>query len=172
MSASPNRSPKKPVLLVTNADQPAAVQAVSLALGVLRHAGVRTWAELIEDYPQVPDGLVLSADQLRLLAEWEHLFSHIAWGQKSTGDSGAATVSLAVCPQCGRWEQVAGSASSRCRLKLLCPGVPVKATVARKAEVPRDTASTTGEEFPQQRELLAAEPDNADVDDSVDECEF
>ena len=68
MSTSPQRSPKAPVRLVTNADQPAAVQAVSLALGVLRHAGVRTWAELIEDYPQVPDGLVLSADQLRLLA--------------------------------------------------------------------------------------------------------
>jgi hypothetical protein len=172
MSTSSHRSPKALVRLVTSADQPAAVQAVSLALGVLRHAGVGTWAELIEDYPQVPDGLVLSADQLRLLAEWEHLFPHIAWGQKSTGDSGAATVSLAVCPQCGRWEQVAGSASSRCRLKLLCVGVPVKATVARKAEVPREGVPATGEVVPQQPKLLDAEPDNPGIDDSVDNLEF
>jgi hypothetical protein len=172
VSTSGNPSPKPPVRLVTNADQPAAVQAVSLALGVLRHAGVGTWAELVERFPQAPDNLVLSEAQLRLLAEWQDLFPHIAWGVRNPGGPVAATASLAVCPECGRWEQVVGAASSRCRLKLLCPGVPVKATVARKAEVPRDTASTTGEEFPQQRELLAAEPDNADVDDSVDECEF
>jgi hypothetical protein len=172
MSTSPHRSPKALVRLVTSADQPAAVQAVSLALGVLRHAGVGTWAELVERFPQVPDGLVLSDEQIRLLADWEHLFPHITWGLKRPGGSGAATVSLAVCPACGRWEQVVGSASTRCRLKLRCSGVPVKATVARKAEGPRDVMPASGKEIPQQTELLATEPDNAGIDDSVDDLEF
>jgi hypothetical protein len=158
--------------LVTVADHPAAVQAVSLAFGVLRHAGVGTWAELVERFPRVPDSLVLSDEQIRLLAEWQDLFPHIAWGQKSTGDPGAATVSLAVCPECGRWEQVVGPASTRCRLKLGCSGVPVKATIARKAEGQRDVVPTNGKEIPQQTELLATEPDNAGIDDSVDDLEF
>jgi hypothetical protein len=169
---SPNRSPKAPVHLVTVADEPAAVQAVSLALGVLRHAGAGTWAELVERFPQVPDGLVLFDEQIRLLAEWQDLFPHIAWGLKRPGGSQAATVSLAVCPECGRWEQVVGSASTRCRLKLGCSGVPVKATVAHKAEGPRDVVPANGEEIPQQTELLATEPDDAGIDDSVDDLEF
>jgi hypothetical protein len=145
---------------------------VSLALGVLRHAAVGTWAELVEHFPHVPDGLVLSEDQIRLLDEWQHLFPHIAWGQNRPGGPGPATVSLAVCPECGRWEQVVGSASSRCRLKLRCPGVPVKAAVARKVAVPRDTASTTGEGFPQQPELLTASPNDTGIHGSVDDLEF
>jgi hypothetical protein len=171
MSTSPHRSPKAPVRLVTNVDQPAAVQAVSLALGVLRHAGVGTWAELIEDFPQVPDGLVLSAGQVRMLAEWQDPSPYIAWGQKGTGDSGA-TISLAVCPECGRWEQVAGAGSSRCRLKLLCPGVPVKATVARKADVPGEAVSAEGEALPRQPELLDAAPNDTGIDGSVGGLEF
>jgi hypothetical protein len=169
---SPNRSPKAPVHLVTVADEPAAVQAVSLALGVLRHAGVGTWAELVERFPEVPDGLVLSDEQIRLLVEWQDLFRHIAWGQKRPGGSAAATVSLAVCPECGRWEQVVGSASTRCRLKLLCSGAPVKATVARKAEGPREVVPANGELPSQQPQLLDAEPDNAGIDDTVDDLEF
>jgi hypothetical protein len=166
MSTSANRSPKAAVQLVTNADQPAAVQAVSLALGVLRHAGVATWAELIDHFPHIPDGLVLSEDQIRLLAEWQDLFPFIAWGLKGPGGQGAATVTVAVCPECGRWEQVAGPASSRCRLKLLCPGMPVKAAVAQKTEVPGLSAEP--KMFPRQPELLDAEPCNTPSDVSVD----
>jgi hypothetical protein len=157
------------VLLVTNADQPAAVQAVSLALGVLRHAGVGTWAELVEHFRQIPDGLALSEDQLRLLAEWEDLFPHISWGQKSTGDlEAAATVSLAVCPECGRWEQVVGPASTRCRLKLQCAGVAVKAAVAPRELVSKAAPPTHSDSSPQQPELLDAEPCNRSVAESVD----
>jgi hypothetical protein len=172
VSTSPHQSPKPPVRLVTNADQPAAVQAVSLALGVLRHAGVGTWAELVERFPQVPDDLVLSEGQLRLLAEWQGLFPHIAWGLKRPGGSGAATVSLAVCPECGRWEQVVGPASTRSRLKLGCPGVPVKAAVARKAEGPRNVVQANGKKIPQQTELLDAEPNDTGTGGPVDDLEF
>ena len=102
MSTSPNRGSKTPVQLVTVPDQPAAVQAVSLALGVLRHAGLATWAELVEHFPEIPAGLELSEEQIRLLAEWQHLLPHIARGSKSTDGPGASTVTLAVCPECGR----------------------------------------------------------------------
>ncbi len=75
---------------------------------------------------------------------------------------------LAVCPECGRWEQVVGAASSRCRLKLLCPGVPVKAAVARKAAVPQRTLPANDNATPVQPELIDAEPPNTSIGTALD----
>jgi hypothetical protein len=43
-------------------------------------------------------------------------------------------------------------------LKLLCPGVPVKTTVVRKADVRWEAVPAEGELPSQQPELLDAEP--------------
>jgi hypothetical protein len=50
--------------------------------------------------------------------------------------------------------------------------VPVKAPVARKAEVPRHSVPATGEGLPRQPELLDAAPTDTGIDGSVDDLEF
>ncbi len=106
-----------------------------MALGVLRHAGVETWAELVERFPQVP-GPVLSEVQLRLLSEWQNLFPRIAWGLKRPDMEGADRQpgGLPGMRQVGAggWPGVEPVPA-----ETALPGVPVKPAVARKAVVPQ-----------------------------------
>lgn len=112
---------------------PPLAEAVSLALGVLREAGVAHWADLP---PVMPAHLRIDDRQYALLEQWSGYFALIRFGPavpKTEPGDYRRTITLAVCPVCGEHETVVTSASRRCRMRLWCEGAPVKAPPAKAA---------------------------------------
>lgn len=130
--ATPKRS-----AFATEATQPRLVQAVSLALAILRTTKKTRWEQL---QGVIPWEVALLPGQLELLSEHaaELLFIR-STGTEPDGTK-VATVSVAVCPDCGLWQLLDKTPPRRCQLTIGCTGAPVKASAAVKASVP------TGEE--------------------------
>lgn len=108
---------------VTDPSHPRAAQAAGLALALMRAAKASSWQELTGD-PGRWTGLELDAEQVDLLNENGGLLTVLRLGD--------ATVTVAVCPTCGRFSLVADTPPSTCSMTVGCAGKPVKATFARR----------------------------------------
>lgn len=139
------RKPPTRYGLTTDPDQPSLVDAASLALGIMRAAKVGTWGELLD--PQtgaitIPYEVVLTAPQLALLVEHQHLLTMVQRTMAARTDAEGAEISpatklvtFAVCPECDRWILMSsGGAPARCTMTVNCPGAPVKAPAAGKQD--------------------------------------
>ena len=134
--------PQRPVHLAVDPSLPPDCQAVSIGLGVLREAKVSTWGDLGAGLERWPSHVVLTGEQLSLLRQHSGLLGLIAWR-----DGKKPMVTLAICPECHRFEQTTGAWWRKCQLKLHCQGAPVKVSPAKRAPtggVPRcsDEASS------------------------------
>jgi hypothetical protein len=120
--------------LEANKDLPELARAVSLALGVLRHAKVHAWSELGS---MMPVGLELTQGQYDLMIAHAQYLGFIRFGTP-VGKEKSPTVTVAVCPKCDGWILMSsGAAPSKCKITLGCTGTPMKAGVAKKIEVKR-----------------------------------
>lgn len=73
----------------------------------------------------------LDTDQAELLRRHADLLTVIR-ARTRDGSWTGPNVTVAVCPECGRWMLLTGgSAPASCSLSLDCPGKPAKASVAR-----------------------------------------
>jgi len=94
---------------------------VSIWLAVLAFAHVTSSSEL----PKIPDELELADDQRALLVEHRAVLGLVG------GDR--PVVSVACCPECGRWSfSASGAGGAGCRLTLGCAGKPRRAVAAKK----------------------------------------
>lgn len=112
---------------------PAVARAVSLALALLKRARVCRIADL---GGTIPPDVWLDAGQLALLNGHLDVLGYIRATGVCRDGAQTPTVTVAVCPDCGRWQLVAGPAPARCQLTSGCAGVPVKAPVARRRADP------------------------------------
>lgn len=115
---------RHPVALVVDESLPSELQAVSLALGVLREAGVRRWADFGSEWPS---SVFVAEEQLELLRRHADLLGLVSWS-----GGGEKNVTLAMCPKCRRWELTTGSIWSSCNMTLGCGGKPIKAQPAKR----------------------------------------
>lgn len=99
-------------------------RAVSVALGVLKQAGVPRWGDLGPDMEHWPSHVRLTKEQIDDLRSSSHLLHLIE--RKIPGDTSSYNVSLAVCPACLRFEVVTGAPRGKCYMKLGCTGAPRK----------------------------------------------
>lgn len=144
------RAPKVVRLRVPRPDAPELAQAVSLCLGVLRAAGKYRLGTTDDDprdpealYDgELPDGLDLSDEQVDLLNCHLPELALIRFGASG---SRRRTLTLAVCPECGRWVGMGGgTAPSTCTMKLGCQGAPVKAAIATKITAETEPSTQSG----------------------------
>lgn len=120
--------PPRETGLAADPSLPPDCQAVSLGLAVLREAKVSTWCELGPTLERWPSHVVLTEEQLLLLRQHSGLLGLIAWR-----DGKKPMVTLAICPECHRFEQTTGAWWRKCQLKLHCQGAPVKVSPAKRA---------------------------------------
>ena len=106
--------------------------AVSLALGVLKHAKVRRWSDL----PHFPEDLALTTGQPELLTRFAPAITHVA-----AAADGRPLVTVVVCTACRRWLLFArGTAPKSCPMSLDCPGEMIKVAPAQLVPlVPRSS---------------------------------
>lgn len=126
----PPRTPPLPYRLKTNPAAPAMARAASVALGLMRAAGVTRWADIGD---VLPAAVALSVEEHRLLVDHVEILSFLRLAARLPDGTRTQTVTVAVCPDCGEWVLVAGGAGpSRCEMSMGCTGKPVKAAVATK----------------------------------------
>lgn len=90
-------------------------------MAILAFAHVTNPSEL----PKIPDELELSEAQRALLVEHRAVLGLVG------GDR--PVVSVACCPECGRWSfSASGAGGAGCRLTLGCAGKPRRAVAAKK----------------------------------------
>lgn len=134
----PPRTPPAPYRLRINPTAPPMAWAASIALGLMRAAGVTRWAEMGE---VLPAAVELADDEYRLLVDHVEILSFLRLAVRRPDGTRTQTVTVAVCPDCGEWVLVAGGAGpSRCEMTTGCTGKPVKAAVATK-EKPEQRAA-------------------------------
>jgi hypothetical protein len=122
--------PPKPVRLVVDESLPSDCQAVSLGLGILREAKAVTWADLGPKCENWPSHVVITNEQLAVMRQHSGLLGLIAWR-----DGSDPMVTLAICPECHRWEMTTGDYWRTCHLKLHCKGAPIKVAPAKREKV-------------------------------------
>ncbi len=136
----PPRTPPGPHRLKTNPAAPPKARAASIALGLLRAAGVTRWAEIGD---VLPAAVELSDAEHRLLVDHAEILSFLRLATRLEDGTRTQTVTVAVCPDCSEWVLVAGGPGpGRCEMTRGCAGKPVKAAVATKDQtVQRVTAA-------------------------------
>lgn len=77
--------------------------AVAIALGVLKHAKVRRWADL-QAFPQ---DLALTTGQAELLTRFSPAVTHVA-----AAFDGQVLVTVIVCDLCKRWSLIANGGAA------------------------------------------------------------
>ncbi len=135
----PPRTPPVPYRLKTSPAVPPTARAASIALGLLRAAGVTRWAEIGD---VLPAAVELSDAEHRLLVDHVEILSFLRLAARLPDGTRTQTVTVAVCPACNEWVLVAGGpAPSRCEMTRGCTGKPVKAAVAAKDQTARRVAA-------------------------------
>ena len=146
----PPRTPPAPYRLKTNLAAPPMARAVSIALGLMRAAGVTRWAEIGD---VLPAAVELRYEEYRLLVDHVEILSFLRLAARLPDGTRTQTVTAAVCLDCGEWVLVAGGAGpSRCEMTRGCPGKPVKAAVGSKEKPIRDATA------PEPAGLATSEP--------------
>ena len=121
--------------LLVDETLPVVGQAASLALGVMSVAKVREWSDLDESWPE---GLLLDPEQVDTLRAGSVVLPYLRWSAPISGHRARwPVVTIAVCPECGRWSLVARGTPGRCRLTSGCSGKPHKVSQAKKVPVAR-----------------------------------
>lgn len=109
-------------------------KAVSIWLAVLAHAKV----PILADLDAMPDNLDLTEDQVAALRANAHILTLV--GHRTP------VVSLAICPECGRWTLCVEPTKSTCKMTLGCGGKPVRVPAAKRVKVAQvDTAAPEDE---------------------------
>ena len=135
----PPRTPPAPYRLKTNLAAPPTARAASVALGLLRAAGVTRWADMGDVLPATVE---ISDEEHRLLVDHVEILSFLRLAARLPDGTRTATVTVAVCPDCGEWVLVSsGPGPSRCEMTRGCTGKPVKAAVATKDQPARRAAA-------------------------------
>ena len=135
----PPKTPPAPYRLKTNPTAPPMAHAASIALGLMRAAGVTRWAEMGDVLPAVVD---LSPEEHRLIVDHMEILSFLRLAARLADGTRTPTVTVAVCPTCGEWVLVSSAPGpSRCEMTRGCAGKPVKAAVATKEQLARRAAA-------------------------------
>ena len=135
----PPRTLPVPYRLKTSPAVPPTARAASIALGLLRAAGVTRWAEIGD---VLPAAVEISDAEHRLLVDHVEILSFLRLAARLPDGTRTQTVTVAVCPACNEWVLVAGGpAPSRCEMTRGCTGKPVKAAVAAKDQTARRVAA-------------------------------
>ena len=135
----PPRKALAPYRLRTSPAAPPMARAASIALGVLRAAGVTRWAELGD---VLPAAVELLDEEYRLLVDHVEILSFLRLATRLPDGTRTQAVTVAVCPECGEWVLASsGPAPSRCEMTRGCAGKPVKAAVATKDQPARQAAA-------------------------------
>lgn len=116
-----------------NPDLPELARAASLALALLRATKTQSWAELVAE-PSRLVGLEVDTDQVELLNRHRDALALLR---------ATPATALSVCPVCGKFTVVTGTAAKKCPLTLGCPGEPVKASAATKPQDPTEPPTET-----------------------------
>ena len=126
----PPKTPPASYRLKTSPAAPPMARAASLALGILRAAGVTCWAEIGD---VLPTAVELTEEERRLLVDHVEILSFLRLAARRPDGTRTQTVTVAVCPDCNEWVLVSsGLGPSRCEMTRGCAGKPVKAAVATK----------------------------------------
>ena len=135
----PPRTPPAPYRLKTNPTAPPMARAASLALGLMRAAGVTRWSEMGD---VLPAAVELRDDEYRLLVDHLEILSFLRLAARLEDGTRTPMVTVAVCPACGEWVLVSsGPGPSRCEMTRGCVGKPSKAAVATKDQPARRAAA-------------------------------
>ena len=135
----PPRTPPAPYRLKTNPAVPPMARAASIALGLMRAAGVTRWAEMGD---VLPAAVELRDEEYRLLVDHIEILSFLRLAARLEDGTRSPTVTVAVCPECGEWVLISsGPAPNRCEMTRGCAGKPVKAAVATKDQPARRAAA-------------------------------
>ena len=127
MTSQPTSAPTTMTGMYQTPEGPEVVQAVSLALAVMRRTK-KTWGKSRDDLP--PD-LGLSPEQVELLDKFSTTLEHVHPAVVEDADT---TVTVFGCTECGCWGYIGSAAAPRrCGLTLRCAGEIVKAKAAAKA---------------------------------------
>ena len=114
-------------------------RAASIALGLMRAAGVKRWAEMGH---VLPAAVELFDEEHRLLVDHIEILAFLRLQARLEDGTRTPMVTVAVCPACGEWVLVSsGPAPSRCEMTRGCAGKPVKAAVATKDQPARRAAA-------------------------------
>lgn len=119
----------------TPVGQPEVVRAAGLLLAALKRSklpDLRSFALAVAADHGLVARVGLSDEQWALVRAWSRELAPLL----SRTD---ARVTLAACPQCGRWAYVPsqGSIGARCWMGLDCQGKPVRAVAARTVHIER-----------------------------------
>lgn len=147
------RGTRKPVAVgfAHDPEQPALIQAASLALSVLswtKAGTVGNLDRLLEagdpDTKALVAAIRLTTEQVALLDAPEH--SGALAALRCPPDFTATPVTVQVCGECGRWSLTHASAVRSCRMSAGCAGTVVRAGRAKRtkpqAEQPASADST------------------------------
>lgn len=100
----------------------------------MRTARVTRWDQLDST---IPYDIALYPGQLQLLRDHSTELMYVrSSGAGDDTDDRIATVSIALCPECGLWQLVDKQPPKRCQLKIGCLGEPIKVPAAPKASIP------------------------------------
>lgn len=166
-----------------SATAPPLLEAIRLALGVLKLVKVTAWSDLPVDTWKLLEtrDVRLSEAQVALLDRYDHLLGFVRQAVPKKGDSpGVPGLRLAVCPECAKrnvvsWRMMVSGSGGTCALDsshtgaMLSP-TAVKTTVAARREEERRKAAAAAEAAEAEAAEAEAEADAAaDRSDDPDE---
>lgn len=119
----------KRVSFETDPADPPIVQAISLALAILRFTKLHRWSDLNQ---LIPYSIELLDGQLDLLRDHLTVLGFIrSSAPDPNGGPRLSGVTIVHCPDCGRWQLTEPSkAPKACQLGTGCTATPVKALTA------------------------------------------
>lgn len=107
----------------TRDEAPQIERAVSIALGVLKQAGVARWEGLGHALERWPAHVKLTKEQLEDLQSCSHFLLFI---ERRTPGGASRNIHISICPVCLRVEVLTGAPRGKCYMKLGCKGSPRK----------------------------------------------
>jgi len=125
---------KQPVRkrVVVDPEYTTPAKAVSIWLAVLAHTKMAVFDEVEE----MPADLELTEDQLEAIEANAPILTLV--GHRSP------VVSIAICPECGRWALCTSATKTKCKMTFGCSGRPVRVQPAKRVPI-TEAIPATGE---------------------------